>query len=179
MSRIGKQPIEVPKNVVVTFNNSMIQIKGPTGELSHKLSNLLKVTYFDSIIRIEKNTETRVTNQIFGLTRSLIKNMVSGVSTKFEKKLQMIGVGYKAQINGNELTLNVGCTHPIIFTIPLGMEVVIDANTNLTVRGSDKEAVGLLASKIRATRPPEPYKGKGVKYANEIILRKAGKSGKK
>ena len=85
MSRIGKQPIEVPKNVVVTFNNSMIQIKGPTGELSHKLSNLLKVTYFDSIIRIEKNTETRVTNQIFGLTRSLIKNMVSGVSTKFEK----------------------------------------------------------------------------------------------
>ena len=179
MSRIGKQPIEVPKTVVVTFNNSMIQIKGPTGELSHKLSNLLKVTYFDSIIRIEKNTETRVTNQIFGLTRSLIKNMVSGVSTKFEKKLQMIGVGYKAQINGNELTLNVGCTHPIIFTIPLGMEVVIDANTNLTVRGSDKEAVGLLASKIRATRPPEPYKGKGVKYANEIILRKAGKSGKK
>jgi len=179
MSRIGKQPIEVPKNVTVTFNDCIIQIKGPTGELSHKLSNLIKVTYLDNILKIEKNEETRVANQIFGLTRSLVKNMILGVSTKFEKKLQMIGVGYKAQVNGNQLTLNVGCTHPIIFSIPLGMEVLIEANTNLTVKGPDKEAVGLLASKIRATRPPEPYKGKGVKYANEIILRKAGKSGKK
>ena len=168
MSRIGKQPIEVPKNVMVTFNDSIIQVKGPTGELSHKISDLLSITYLDNIIKIEKNAETRVANQIFGLTRSLIKNMVLG-----------IGVGYKAQVNGKELTLNVGCTHPIIFNIPLEMEVIIDANTNLTVRGPDKEAVGLLASKIRATRPPEPYKGKGVKYANEIILRKAGKSGKK
>ena len=105
--------------------------------------------------------------------------MVLGVEKKFEKKLQMVGVGYKAQVQSNQLTLNVGCTHPIIFPIPEGMEINVESNINLTIKGSNKEMVGLLAAKIRATRPPEPYKGKGVRYNDEIILRKAGKSGKK
>ncbi len=179
MSRIGKLPIKVPTNVNILLENENICVKGPTGELTQKIPKELSIIFDQDKLKIVKLEETRLARQKYGLIRSLIMNMVLGVNKKFEKKLQMVGVGYKALVQGDKLILNVGFTHQITFVIPKGMDILVEANTNLTIRGANKEIVGLLASKIRATRPPEPYKGKGVKYNDEVILRKAGKSGKK
>jgi len=179
MSRIGKLPIKVPTNVNILLENENICVKGPTGELTQKIPKELSIIFDQDKLKIVKLEETRLARQKYGLVRSLIMNMVLGVNKKFEKKLQMVGVGYKALVQGDKLILNVGFTHQITFVIPKGMDILVEANTNLTIRGANKEIVGLLASKIRATRPPEPYKGKGVKYNDEVILRKAGKSGKK
>jgi large subunit ribosomal protein L6 len=179
MSRIGKLPIKVPTNVNILLENENICVKGPTGELTQKIPKELSIIFDQDKLKIVKLEETRLARQKYGLVRSLIMNMVLGVNKKFEKKLQMVGVGYKALVQGDKLILNVGFTHQITFLIPKGMDILVEANTNLTIRGANKEIVGLLASKIRATRPPEPYKGKGVKYNDEVILRKAGKSGKK
>jgi len=178
MSRIGKLPIKVPKNVSVTLEKNHIEIKGPNGSLNKSIPKEIGIDFVEDTINIYKNVETRIARQKHGLMRSLVNNMVTGTSTKFEKKLQMIGVGYRAQVQGKQLTLNVGFSHPVVFDIPEGIEIVVEANTNLIIKGIDKEQVGLLSSKIRAVRPPEPYKGKGIKYSNEVILRKAGKSGK-
>lgn len=178
MSRIGKLPITVPKNVTVSIDDKIIQIKSLNAILIQEIPKELKIEFFQNIITIIKKEETRLANQKYGLIRSLIFNMVLGVEKKFEKKIQMIGVGYKAQIKTNELILNIGFTNPVIFKIPDGLDVIIEANTNLLIKGSDKNLVGLFASKIRANRPPEPYKGKGIRYLNEIVLRKTGKSGK-
>jgi len=179
MSRIGKLLIKVPKTVNIDLQNDQIIIKGPTGELVQKIPNDITILYCDNIIQINKAQETRSARQKYGLIRSLIKNMVLGVDKKFEKRLQMIGVGYKAQVQANLLILNVGFTHSLIFTIPSGIDILVEGNTNLIIKGANKEIVGLLAAKIRSTRPPEPYKGKGIRYNDEIIMRKAGKSGKK
>ena len=179
MSRIGKLPIKVPKNIQIILNNENILIKGPIGELTQKIPKEISVTFNEDKIKITKLEETLLAQQKYGLIRSLIKNMVLGVEKKFEKKLQMVGVGYKALVQNKQLTLNVGYTHPIIFPIPEGMDITVEANNNLLIRGANKEIVGLFAAKVRATRPPEPYKGKGIRYNDEIILRKAGKSGKK
>jgi len=178
MSRIGKLPIKVPKNVSVTLEKNRIEIKGPNGSLNKSIPKEIGIDFVEDTINIYKNVDTRIARQKHGLMRSLVNNMVTGTSTKFEKKLQMIGVGYRAQVQGKQLTLNVGFSHPVVFDIPEGIEIVVEANTNLIIKGIDKEQVGLLSSKIRAVRPPEPYKGKGIKYSNEVILRKAGKSGK-
>jgi large subunit ribosomal protein L6 len=178
MSRIGKLPISVPKNVTVSIDDKIIQIKSLNAILIQEIPKELKIEFFENIITVIKKEETRLANQKYGLIRSLIFNMVLGVEKKFEKKIQMIGVGYKAQIKTNELILNIGFTNPVIFKIPDGLDVIIEANTNLLIKGSDKNLVGLFASKIRANRPPEPYKGKGIRYLNEIVLRKTGKSGK-
>jgi len=178
MSRIGKLPISVPKNVTVSIDDKIIQIKSLNAILIQEIPKELKIEFFENIITVIKKEETRLANQKYGLIRSLIFNMVLGVEKKFEKKIQMIGVGYKAQIKTNELILNIGFTNPVIFKIPDGVDVIIEANTNLLIKGSDKNLVGLFASKIRANRPPEPYKGKGIRYLNEIVLRKTGKSGK-
>lgn len=178
MSRIGKLPIKVPKNVSVTLEKNHIEIKGPNGSLNKSIPKEIGIDFVEDTINIYKNVETRIARQKHGLMRSLVNNMVNGTSTKFEKKLQMIGVGYRAQVQGKQLTLSVGFSHPVVFDIPEGIEIVVEANTNLIIKGIDKEQVGLLSSKIRAVRPPEPYKGKGIKYSNEVILRKAGKSGK-
>lgn len=179
MSRIGKLLINVPKTVTISLDSKQIVVTGPIGQLVQKIPKEISVDFSNDNIQINKIEETRSARQKYGLIRSLIKNMVLGVEKKFEKKLQMVGVGYKAQVQSNQLTLNVGCTHPIIFPIPEGMEINVESNINLTIKGSNKEMVGLLAAKIRSTRPPEPYKGKGIRYNDEIILRKAGKSGKK
>lgn len=179
MSRIGKLPIKVPKNITIKIHHKVIEVQGPNGNLIQNIPDGISIEFDEDKIKIEKTEDSRSVRQKYGLIRSLIENMVQGCSKKFEKKLQMIGVGYKAQVQKNELTLNVGYTHSVIFNIPQGMDVIVEGNSNLTIRGANKELVGLLASKIRATRPPEPYKGKGVKYISEIILRKAGKSGKK
>lgn len=179
MSRIGKLLIKVPKTVNIRLEDNQVIVKGPIGELVQKIPKEINLIISEDNIQISKLEESRLANQKYGLIRSLVKNMVLGVEKKFEKKLQMIGVGYKALVQANELILNVGCTHPVIFSIPKGMEVIVETNINLTIKGASKEIVGLFAAKIRATRPPEPYKGKGIRYIDEIILRKAGKSGKK
>jgi large subunit ribosomal protein L6 len=178
MSRVGRLPIKIPKNVKITLDKEMIQVAGPTGTLNFHIPREVILNFTDDQIKIEKAEDTRIARQKYGLVRSLINNMVLGVSQKFEKKLEMIGVGYKALNQGKDLVLNVGFTHQVIFPIPEGMDVIVDTNTKLTIRGADKEKVGLFAAKIRDVRPPEPYKGKGIKYNNEVILRKAGKSGK-
>ena len=179
MSRIGKLPIKVPQNVNIVLEAEQITVKGPMGTLTQVIPNDISITFEQDLITINKLNENISAREKYGLTRSLVQNMVTGVSTRFEKKLQMIGVGYRAQVNGKELNLNVGFSHPVVFNIPEGIEIIVEANTNLIIRGADKEAVGLLASRIRAIRPPEPYKGKGIRYTNEVVLRKAGKSGKK
>jgi large subunit ribosomal protein L6 len=179
MSRIGKLPIKVPQNVNIVLEAEQITVKGPMGTLTQVIPNDISITFEQDLITINKLNENISAREKYGLTRSLVQNMVTGVSTRFEKKLQMIGVGYRAQVNGKELNLNVGFSHPVVFNIPEGIEIIVEANTNLIIRGADKEAVGLLASRIRAIRPPEPYKGKGIRYTNEVVLRKDGKSGKK
>ena len=178
MSRIGKLPVKVPKGVNITLNEQTVKVKGPHGELSQLIPKEISVSISDDTVTVSKNEETIKARQQYGLVRSLVNNMVIGVSEKFEKKMQMIGVGYRAQVQGKKLTLLVGYSHPVEFEVPDGLEVKVEGNTNLTVSGSDKEKVGLLASQIRATRPPEPYKGKGIRYVDEVVLRKAGKSGK-
>ena len=178
MSRIGKLPIKVPKNVNITLDGTKIEVKGPNGTLNREIQSIIGVSLEEDTLTVNKKEETRLARQQYGLVRSLLNNMVLGVSNKFEKKLQMIGVGYRAQVQGKELTLNVGYSHPVVFPIPNEIDIKVEANTNLTISGADKEAVGLLASQIRATRPPEPYKGKGIRYVDEVVLRKAGKSGK-
>jgi large subunit ribosomal protein L6 len=178
MSRIGKLPITVPKNINVLIDDKTIEIKGSNTILTQKIPKEIKIEFFENVITVKKKEETRLANQKYGLIRSLIFNMILGVEKKFEKKIQMIGVGYKAQIKEKELILNLGFTNPVIFKIPENIDINVESNTTLVIKGSDKNLVGLLASKIRATRPPEPYKGKGIRYINEIILRKAGKSGK-
>ena len=179
MSRIGKLPIKVPNNVCVKIHNEIIEIKGPIATLTQNIPADIFVEFINDNIKIHKVEDSKLARQKYGLFRSLIENMVLGVCKKFEKKLQMIGVGYKAQVQSSQLVLNVGFTHQVIFKIAEGMEVIVEGNTILIIKGPNKETVGLLAAKIRATRPPEPYKGKGIKYSDEVILRKAGKSGKK
>ena len=175
MSRIGKLPVKVPKGVNITLNEQTVKVKGPHGELSQLIPKEISVSISDDTVTVSKNEETIKARQQYGLVRSLVNNMVIGVSEKFEKKMQMIGVGYRAQVQGKKLTLLVGYSHPVEFEVPDGLEVKVEANTNLTVSGSDKEKVGLLASQIRATRPTEPYKGKCIRYVDEVVLRKAGK----
>ena len=178
MSRIGKLPVSVPKNVNVELTGQEIKVKGPHGELLHTIPSEIEVSVNEDQIVVNKKIETRIARQKYGLTRALINNMVIGVSEKFERRLQMIGVGYRSAVSGNSLTLNVGFSHPVVFEAPKDIEIKVEANTNIIISGPDKEKVGLLASQIRAVRPPEPYKGKGIRYLDEYVLRKAGKSGK-
>ena len=178
MSRIGKLPVNVPKNVNVELTGQEIKVKGPHGELLHTIPSEIEVSVNEDQIVVNKKIETRIARQKYGLTRALTNNMVIGVSEKFERRLQMIGVGYRSAVSGNSLTLNVGFSHPVVFEAPKDIEIKVEANTNIIISGPDKEKVGLLASQIRAVRPPEPYKGKGIRYLDEYVLRKAGKSGK-
>ena len=178
MSRIGKLPVSVPKNVNVELTGQEIKVKGPHGELLYTIPSEIEVSLNEDKVIVNKRIESRIARQKYGLTRALINNMVIGVSEKFERRLQMIGVGYRSQVSGNKLTLSVGFSHPVVFEAPKDIEIKVEANTNIIISGPDKEKVGLLASQIRAVRPPEPYKGKGIRYLDEYVLRKAGKSGK-
>ena len=178
MSRIGKLPVSVPKNVNVELTGQEIEVKGPHGELLHTIPSEIEVSLNEDKVIVNKRIESRIARQKYGLTRALINNMVIGVSEKFERRLQMIGVGYRSQVSGKTLTLSVGFSHPVVFEAPKDIEIKVEANTNIIISGPDKEKVGLLASQIRAVRPPEPYKGKGIRYLDEYVLRKAGKSGK-
>lgn len=175
MSRLGKLPIELPSGTQVKIDGDFIVVKGSKGELKQKLHNLIKVEISDKEIKVATSGEGKNANALWGLFRSLIKNMVIGVNQGYEKKLEINGVGYRAAASGNKLTLNVGFSHPVIFDLPEGIKAEVQGNT-ITLTGIDKQLVGETAAQIRKIRKPEPYKGKGIKYSDEIIRRKAGKA---
>jgi large subunit ribosomal protein L6 len=179
MSRIGKLAINVPAKVNVEISENLLTIKGTHGQLSREIPELLSVSFKENnTLIISRKNDTRSAKEFHGLFRSLVNNMVVGVENLFTKSLEMKGVGYKGIMDKETLILNVGYTHPINITPPKGIKISIENNTMIKIQGIDKEAVGLLAQSIRATRPPEPYKGKGILYKGEVILRKAGKSSK-
>ncbi|MCG3087823.1 50S ribosomal protein L6 [Sporosarcina cyprini] len=179
MSRIGKKPIEVPENVTVTISDdNHVTVKGPKGELTNTFNTDIKIEQEGNVITLIRPSDAKEHRSIHGTTRSLLNNMVVGVSQGFERTLELVGVGYRAQLQGKKLVLNVGYSHPVEFTPEEGIEVEVPSNTKIIVRGINKERVGALASNIRQVRPPEPYKGKGIKYEGEQIRRKEGKTGK-
>nr|YP_009326661.1 50S ribosomal protein L6 [Membranoptera platyphylla]AMJ16918.1 50S ribosomal protein L6 [Membranoptera platyphylla] len=178
MSRIGKKLIIIPNNVKTSINNSIISINGPKGELSYHISKLIKVEKIEDKLKLTKNHNHKKAQAIHGLSRSIINNMVIGVSKGFEKKLVINGVGYRSQMEGKNLILHVGYSHAVHIKPPEDIQIKVENNTNISIIGIDKEIVGQIAAKIRSIRPPEPYKGKGIKYINETIKRKIGKAGK-
>ena len=179
MSRIGKCPIPIPNKVTVAISNQEVTIKGPKGELSRSLPEGISLVQTDQNIIVNREDESRKNRQLHGLCRTLVANMVEGVSKGFERRLQIQGVGYRAQVKGRTLILNVGYSNPVQIEPPDGVQVAVEGNTNVIVSGINKEVVGNTAARIRGVRPPEPYKGKGIRYTGELIRRKAGKAGKK
>ena len=178
MSRIGKQPIELPKGVEVKLGEDMVEVKGPKGTLQTPICSLLNYEIADGHLTITRKDDTRESNAQHGLRRTLIANCVEGVSKGFSKTLEVVGVGFKVAVKGNIIDLSVGYSPPVLLELPKGLEAKAEG-TKLTISGIDKELVGEFAARVRRVREPEPYKGKGIKYENEIIRRKAGKSGGK
>jgi len=179
MSRIGKLPIEIPKGVKLMYSDSVLSVQGPNGKLNRQIMSCVTLNISETSIIVSRNDENTATRAAHGLTRTLINNMVTGVTTGFKTDLEINGVGYRAEVKGKELVLSLGYSHPVNFAIPDGIVIEVEKMTKLSVKGFDKELVGQTAAKIRSFRGPEPYKGKGIKYADETILRKAGKTGKK
>lgn len=178
MSRIGKKPIEIPAGVTVTINGSDVTVKGPKGELSRSFNSDLTITLEENVLTVTRPSDEKNHRALHGTTRAVLSNMVEGVSKGFERTLELIGVGYRAQKQGSKLVLNVGYSHPVEFEPGQELEVEVPANTKIIVKGINKEKVGALAADIRAVRPPEPYKGKGIRYEGEYVRRKEGKTGK-
>ena len=178
MSRIGRLPITVPSGVDVTIDGRNVTVTGPKGTLSRSLHPDITVSREDGMLVVTRPTEQKTHRQLHGLTRTLVNNMVVGVTDGYRKGVEITGVGYRATLNGKKLTLNLGYSHPIEIDPPDGISFEVENPTRLAVVGIDKELVGEIAAKVRATRKPEPYKGKGVRYAGEYIRRKAGKAGK-
>ena len=178
MSRIGRLPIAVPASVDVTIDGRTVTVKGPKGTLSRSLHPDMSVTREEATLVVTRPTEQKTHKQLHGLTRTLVNNMVIGVSDGYRKGLEITGVGYRAALNGRKLQLNLGYSHPIEIDPPEGISFEVESPTRLAVVGIDKELVGQMAAKVRSTRKPEPYKGKGVRYAGEQVRRKAGKAGK-
>jgi large subunit ribosomal protein L6 len=178
MSRIGRLPITVPSNVDVTIDGRVLTVKGPKGTLTRTLHPDMIVSREEGTIVVARPTEQKTHKQLHGLTRTLVNNMVVGVTDGYRKGLEITGVGYRAALNGQKLTLNLGYSHPIEIDPPSGISFEVETPTRLAVVGIDKELVGQTAAQVRSTRKPEPYKGKGVRYAGEKIRRKAGKAGK-
>lgn len=179
MSRIGKRPISIPSKVTIAIEGSHISVKGPKGELSRVLPAAVTVEQSGETLLVLRRDESRSSRQLHGLSRTLVANMVEGVSQGFQTRLEIQGVGYRAQVQGRNLNLNVGYSHPVQISPPEGIQLAVEGNTNVIVSGFDKELVGNIAAQIRDVRPPEPYKGKGIRYAGEVVRRKAGKAGKK
>jgi large subunit ribosomal protein L6 len=178
MSRIGRLPVAVPSGVDVTIDGRRLTIKGPKGELSRELHPDMTVVREDGSLIVRRPSEDKIHRELHGLTRTLVNNMVTGVTTGYRKGLEITGVGYRAVLVGKKLQLSLGYSHPIEIEPPAGITFELENPTRLSVVGVDKELVGQIAARVRATRKPEPYKGKGVKYAGERIRRKAGKAGK-
>ncbi len=178
MSRIGKQPVVIPAGVTVTVNDSHVHVKGPKGELERTFSPLVKIDEEGQELHVTRVDESTESNAQQGLTRTLLHNMVEGVSKGFEKKLELTGVGYRAQLKGKDLELSLGYSHPVPYPAPENISFEVPDNTHITVKGISKEQVGQVAAEIRMKRPPEPYKGKGIHYEGEHIRRKLGKAAK-
>ncbi len=177
MSRIGKLPVPIPENVTVDLqDNNFMSVKGPKGTLQRQLHPKMNIEIKDNQVVVKRPDDSKFSRSLHGLTRQLIANMIEGVSKGFTKKLQVIGVGYRAEMKGKKLLLNVGFSHPIVFTAPDSITISTPSPTEILVSGIDKELVGLIAAKIRSFRKPEPYKGKGIRYENEYVRRKAGKA---
>jgi len=175
VSRIGKKPIAVPEGVEIDVKPGKVSVKGPKGELSQAVSPDMRVSQDNGTLTVERPTDRGEHRALHGLTRSLIANMVEGVTGGFEKRLEIQGVGYRARLQGKTLELSVGYSHPVSVTAPEGIEFEVPTPTQVIVRGIDKQLVGEIAARIRRTRPPEPYKGKGIRYAGEHVRRKVGK----
>ncbi|MFC3209880.1 MULTISPECIES: 50S ribosomal protein L6 [Planomicrobium] len=179
MSRVGKKPIEVPSDVTITLGDkNEVTVKGPKGELTRAFNQDITISLEDNVLTLTRPSDSKDHRTNHGTSRALLANMVTGVSQGFERRLELVGVGYRAQLQGKKLVLNVGYSHPVEFTPEEGVEVEVEGNTKVVVKGINKERVGALASNIRATRPPEPYKGKGIRYEGEAVRRKEGKTGK-
>ena len=179
MSRIGKKPIEVPAGVTVTVDaNNNVTVKGPKGELSRTFNPAMTISQEENVITVSRPSDEKTHRALHGTTRAVLSNMIEGVSKGFEKSLELIGVGYRAQKQGTKLVLNVGYSHPVEIEPEAGIEIEVPSNTKVIVKGTNKERVGALAANIRDVRPPEPYKGKGIRYEGEHVRRKEGKTGK-
>lgn len=179
MSRIGKRPIQVPKGVTVQVSDSnLVTVKGPKGQLTQQLPSIISIVQDGAVITVSRPDDEKLSRSLHGLTRTLVSNMVIGVTTGFEKVLEINGVGYRAQKQGKALNLSLGFSHPVILDPPPGIEFNVGEKNTVIISGPDKQLVGDVAAKIRELRPPEPYLGKGIKYLNEVIRRKAGKAGK-
>jgi large subunit ribosomal protein L6 len=179
MSRIGRQPIEIPGGVEVTVGDgNVVTVTGPRGELSQRLHRSMRIVQEDGVVRVERPDDEGPSRSLHGLTRSLLANMVEGVTKGFEKRLQIVGVGYRASMKGADVELQVGYSHPVVVSRPEGIEFEVPTPTQVVVRGSDKQLVGEVAANIRKIRKPEPYKGKGIRYENEYVRKKAGKAAK-
>ena len=179
MSRIGKKPVEIPSGVEAKLDGQTITVKGPKGTETVTVRDEIKMSVQDNHIILEPLNDERKTGALHGLSRTLVANAIEGVSKGFEKKLEIQGVGYRANMEGTKLNLVLGFSHPVLIDPPEGITITVDANTKISVKGSNKQTVGDVAAAIRSKRPPEVYKGKGVRYEGEYIRRKAGKAGKK
>ncbi len=179
MSRIGKQPIPVPAGVDVQIEPGLVRVKGPKGELSEPVARDLGVEQQNGEIVVTRPSERGEHRALHGLTRSLIANMVQGVTEGFRRSLDIVGVGYRAEMKGKQVVLALGYSHPVVFDVPPGIDVAIDKQTHITVTGIDRQAVGQVAANIRRLRKPDPYKQKGVRYTGEVLKKKAGKTGAK
>jgi len=175
MSRVANNPVQIPSGVEVSLNGQMVKVKGSKGELNHEIHDVVEVKQLDSTLTFATRNTEQSSNALAGTTRALLNNMVTGVSKGFEKKLTLIGVGYRAQAQGKKLNLSLGFSHPVEFEIPEGIDVETPSQTEIVVKGIDKQQVGQVAANIRAYRPPEPYKGKGVRYTDEHVVRKEAK----
>lgn len=176
MSRIGKKPVEIPKGVTVTQSGNVIKVKGPKGELTSKLVSNISVEIKENQILVTRPNDLKENKSLHGLTRALLQNMIDGVVNSYTKTLDIVGVGYRAELKGKNLLLSMGYSHPIYFIPPDGVTLQTPTQTQVVISGIDKQLVGLVAAKIRGIRKPEPYKGKGIKYSDEQIQRKAGKT---
>jgi large subunit ribosomal protein L6 len=175
MSRVAKNPVEVPSSIDVSIRGGLVTAKGPNGELTLNQHELVSVDLEEGKLQVKANNDSKLARSMSGTTRALLSNIVTGVSQGFEKKLTIIGVGYRAQVQGKNLNLTLGFSHPVVYPIPEGITIEAPSQTELVIKGADKQKVGQVAAEIRAYRPPEPYKGKGVRYTDEYVVRKQAK----
>ena len=179
MSRIGKAPVVIPEKVEVTIDGNLVTAKGPLGTEAVTVDSSIRIIREENKLILERTNEERQPRALHGLSRTLVNNVVQGVSVGFVKNLEIQGVGYRASKDGNDLVLALGYSHPVRIVPPAGIEIIVEGNTKLSIKGANKQAVGDVAAEIRSKRPPEVYKGKGVRYVGEVVRRKAGKTGKK
>jgi large subunit ribosomal protein L6 len=179
MSRVGKKPITIPEKTKITYSDRMLTVAGEKGTLNQSINPAVDLKIEDGVMNVTMISESRTNRALQGLTRSLVANMITGVNQGFQRKLEINGIGYRAELSGKQLVLHVGYSNPVAFDLPEGITATVEKNNNIILSGIDKQKVGLAAAAIRKIRPPEPYKGKGIKYAEEHIRRKAGKTGTK